>query len=57
MTLSSLAQVGPAIVLQISTTRSPESGPRWASFPTAMADESADVNEGMKRTKRSEKNE
>jgi hypothetical protein len=57
MTLSSLPQVGPAIVLQISTTRSLESGPCGASFSRAMAGESADVNEGMKKTKHGENNE
>jgi hypothetical protein len=57
MTLSSLAQVGPAIVLQILTTRSPESGPCGASVSRAMAGESADVNEGMKKTKHGENNE
>jgi hypothetical protein len=57
MTLSSLPQVGPAIVLQISTTRCPESGPCGVSFSTAIAGESADVNEGMKKTKHGENNE
>jgi len=57
MNLSSLAQVEPAMVLQILTTRSPETGPCGASFPTAMAGESADVNEGMNKTKHGENNE